>query len=539
MTRNNWKWSDANFSSLPSTENIFGITTTPQTNIYLHARVQDPDGSNKVVIASLAGKIVVVEYLRSFDNLIPSTKEIHFTYLPGDAELISLDVISKFNQGNGIVVGITFIKQKQESHLEDGDNACTQQYLNIYSSCEPGQESQLESIAQGCLTIDLDFVPYQLTHSYIIISEEQKEDVFLLGGSDKKVHLYKEGLQHRFREEDSDEFFPEFQELDSCIYWLDIEYYEADTRRLTAMGHQTGLVRLAIVDAVKTEVLRTLVSEHDSPITSVRIFNPVCNSLPPSFLKSDKIPTSQLNEVPTFNLLVVSALSPATVHRDVLNRQLSDCLVLPGSNSYDIPLCVCVMDVDFDGQNELLVGTYGQELLAYKFIENAEKSKLEKSTISEENGEDASKITSSPDDKRNRHKSNECKHSLNFDEDLIKSNLSRKTKSQENMFLDSQGSDQGTCLVNMYNNATTLREGAQPHWTPHYSLLWQRSFSCPVMGVDRLDIVGDGLDDLIVVTQKGVHIVQPDLLDVAQVCSERLQQIARLVQDTKQEEGDT
>lgn len=28
------------------------------------------------------------------------------------------------------------------------------------------------------------------------------------------------------------------------------------------------------------------------------------------------------------------------------------------------------------------------------------------------------------------------------------------------------------------------------------------------MGVDRLDIVGDGLDDLIVVTQKGVHIVQ-------------------------------
>ena len=33
-------------------------------------------------------------------------------------------------------------------HLEDGDNSCTQQYLNIYSSCEPGQESQLESIAR-------------------------------------------------------------------------------------------------------------------------------------------------------------------------------------------------------------------------------------------------------------------------------------------------------------------------------------------------------------------------------------------------------
>lgn len=527
MTRNNWKWSDANFSSLPSTENIFGITTTPQTNIYLHSKVLDPDGSNKVIIASLAGKIVVAEYLRSFDNLIPSTKEIHFTYIPGDAELISLDVISKFNQGNGIVVGITFIKQKQEIHLEDGDRGCTQQYLNIYSSCEPGEESQLESIAQGCLTIDLDFVPYQLTHSQII-SEGHKQDVFLLGGSDNKVHLYKEGLQHRFREEDSDEFFPEFQDLDSCVQWLDIEYYESDTRRLTAMGHQTGLVKLAIVDAVKTEILQTYVTAHDSPITSVRLFYPVTNFSPPPFVKSDKIPPSNVNKVPIFHLLVVSALSPAVVHRDVLHKQLNDSLILPGSNAYDIPLCVCVMDVDFDGQNELLVGTYGQELLAYKFVDSSENIKQ-----AEENSDEISKSTNLTDDTRNRHKSNECKHSYNFDEDLTRSNLSRKTKSQENVSVECP-SCESTCLVHMYDNACP----SGPHQA-HYSLLWQRSFSCPVMGVDRLDIVGDGLDDLIVVTQKGVHIVQPDMFDVAQVCSERLQMLAQVIQASKPGEEET
>lgn len=99
MTRNNWKWSDANFSSLPSTENIFGITTTPQTNIYLHSKVLDPDGSNKVIIASLAGKIVVAEYLRSFDNLIPSTKEIHFTYIPGMFYAMMVLKTSKFGGG--------------------------------------------------------------------------------------------------------------------------------------------------------------------------------------------------------------------------------------------------------------------------------------------------------------------------------------------------------------------------------------------------------------------------------------------------------
>ncbi|XP_056020542.1 KICSTOR complex protein kaptin-like [Ostrea edulis] len=520
MSKKNWKWSDANFSSLPSHENIFGITTTPQTNIYLHSKVLDPDGANKIIIASLAGKIVVVEYQRNFDNLIPSTKEIHFTYLPGDAELISLDVISKFNQGSGIIVGITFIKQKQG--IEENDSSCTQ-YLNIYSSCEPGEESHLDSIAQGCLTIDLDFVPYQLTHTQII-SEGKKEDVFLLGGSDNRVHLYKEGFQHRFREEDSDEFFPEFQDLDSCVQWLDIVYYETDTRRLTATGHQSGLVRLTNVDADKKVVLYTLVLEHDSPITSVRIFNPVNNFSPPSFLKSDNIPPPYKNEVPVFHLLVVSALSPAVVHRDVLNKQLKDRLILPGSNSYDIPLCVCVMDVDFDGQNELLVGTYGQELLAYKFVDSSEESKThDGQTI---------KTTDSVDDSRNRHKSNECKHSIDFDEDFMKTNLSRKTKSQENISTDSQTCD-STCLVNMYDNAACMHVQQAK-----YNLLWQKSFSCPVIGVDRLDIVGDGLDDLIVVTLKGIHIVQPDLFDVAKVCSERLKLLAQLVQDSKHNEKD-
>lgn len=42
----------------------------------------------------------------------------------------------------------------------------------------------------------------------------------------------------------------------SSVQWLDIEYYESDTRRLTAMGHQAGLVKLAVVDAVKTGLFK-------------------------------------------------------------------------------------------------------------------------------------------------------------------------------------------------------------------------------------------------------------------------------------------
>ena len=44
----------------------------------------------------------------------------------------------------------------------------------------------------------------------------------------------------------------------------------------------------------------------------------------------------------------------------MLNNGLSHQSILAGSASADSVLCSCVADVDFDGQNELLLGTYGQ-----------------------------------------------------------------------------------------------------------------------------------------------------------------------------------
>ena len=46
--------------------------------------------------------------------------------------------------------------------------------------------------------------------------------------------------------------------------------------------------------------------------------------------------------------------------RDVLHRQLTDPVFLPESNRFDAILTGCVIDIDFDGENEILVGTYGQ-----------------------------------------------------------------------------------------------------------------------------------------------------------------------------------
>ena len=50
-------------------------------------------------------------------------------------------------------------------------------------------------------------------------------------------------------------------------------------------------------------------------------------------------------------------LSP---HRSVVEKGFSDPIVLPDSDQYDSVLCTTVADVDFDGKNEILIGTYGQ-----------------------------------------------------------------------------------------------------------------------------------------------------------------------------------
>lgn len=43
---------------------------------------------------------------------------------------------------------------------------------------------------------------------------------------------------------------------------------------------------------------------------------------------------------------------------------------------YDTITCIQIADVDFDGQNELILGTYGQEILIYKETEENKKFEL-------------------------------------------------------------------------------------------------------------------------------------------------------------------
>ncbi|XP_073716628.1 KICSTOR complex protein kaptin isoform X1 [Misgurnus anguillicaudatus] len=388
------------FSRFPSQSNIYGLCQA---------------GDQELLAATLKGKVVCFRYQDLQKKIRPVAKEIQFTYIPVDAEIVSIDAFNKSAPKRGLVVGITFIK-------DSGDKATP--FLNIYCDYEPGSEFNLESIAQSCLNLELQFTPFQLYHTEVHCGDGSSETVFLLSGHDQCIHLYKENASlHQFEEQPVEKLFPELQELPSNVLWMDVLSID-ENRRLTAFGCQNGSVGLSLVNQKGPEILQNWRIQHDSPISTVLLF-----PLPQQHLNTN---TNAGSQKLTFNLLVTSAIEMAVVYRDVEQYGLSKQRCLAESDQCDAVVCALVVDLDFDGENELLLGTYGQELLCYKFYPSM----------------------GAPEDK--------------------------------------------------------------------LQLLWRRSFKSPLLSLIYLDLTGDGLKELAVLTLKGLHILQHSLSSTADLVLHRL-----------------
>ncbi|KAM6983700.1 KICSTOR complex protein kaptin [Tautogolabrus adspersus] len=402
MLRELYPFVEDSFSRFPSQSNIYGLCQA---------------GEQELLAATLKGKVVCFRYQELQQKTRPVAKEVQFTYIPVDAEIVSIDSFNKSPPNRGLVVGITFVK-------DSGDKATP--FLNIYCDYEPGSEFNLESIAQSCLNLELQFTPFQLYHTEVQCDDGGRETVFLLSGHDQRIHLYKENASlHQFEEQPVERLFPELQELPSNVLWLDVLSIP-NGRRLSAFGCQNGCVGLALVDQTGPEVLQSWRFQFDSPISSVLLFPLSCQTEPGQSSRESSV------ELKSYNLLVTSAIEMAVVYRDVQDRGLACPVCLSESDQWDAVLCALVIDLDFDGQKEVLLGTYGQELLCYKF------------------------------------------------------------------------------------------QPAGSRGDGQFQLQWRRSFKSPLLSIIYLDLTGDGLRELAVLTLKGLHILQHSLTITADLVLERL-----------------
>ncbi|VDO12890.1 unnamed protein product [Rodentolepis nana] len=157
--------------------------------------------------------------------------------------------------------------------------------------------------------------------------------------------------------------FPELGNLPSkVVTYMDFFLLEDDETkyRLSAFGTLDGWVGVGLVDMAKPELKAFYSVSHESMITKLKFFR--------QFSQDSTTSPSAIS------LLVCSGLEPAVVYRcpfdDSREGKLSigSQLILPQSADFDHVNCACVTDLDFDGQPEIVIGTFGQRLLFYKWI---------------------------------------------------------------------------------------------------------------------------------------------------------------------------
>uniref|UniRef100_A0ACB8FT07 Uncharacterized protein n=1 Tax=Sphaerodactylus townsendi TaxID=933632 RepID=A0ACB8FT07_9SAUR len=350
------------------------------------------DGPGGLLAATLKGKVIYFRYQDLRQKLRPVARELQFTYIPVDAEIVSIDTFNKSPPKRGLVVGITFIKDSRDK---------ASPFLNIYCDYEPGSEYNLDSIALSCLNLELQFTPFQLYHAEVsgLLLASQRQSFLSRACNDPALHPAQRGALgnfptkiltvtvrahgaapslpilsteneelHQFEEQPVEDLFPELKDLPSNVLWLDVFNIPDSGRRITAFGCQSGYIRLAHVNPASREVLQSWNVLQDGPISKVLVFALAAPCCPDELVETTATHGTAGSCNQSYSILVTSTIELSVVYRNVLQNGLGDQLVLPSSDQYDSVICALVTDVDFDREPEILLGTYGQELLCYKYF---------------------------------------------------------------------------------------------------------------------------------------------------------------------------
>jgi len=289
--------------------------------------------------------------------VVPQTKQLQFTYLPNGSEIVSIDAFNKSTEANDFVIGVTIVKS-----LETGSSV---QYINIYSDWQPGAQyiDDCES-EHSCLSLELDFIPYQLNHVTV-----DNHILLILGGSDNKIHVFSEAESIQSYEELEDDCtLAEFVAPLPCVP-LFTDLFTKGGIRTTGTVCENGYLTVSKVNVERNELLNTWNTSFDAPLTGLAFIRPDQNAMKkPAFL--DKIISSKgvsltSKEEPPLSLVVGYSLKESMVFQNIDANGLSEYQNLESSFDYDCVTCLWVADISFQGRPTIMLGTYGQELLGY------------------------------------------------------------------------------------------------------------------------------------------------------------------------------
>lgn len=371
-----------------------------ESNIYTMTTLEFADKTSQLLVATLDCRIFCVTY----NKFKPQTRDIEFTYIPNDAKIISIGALKRAR--DDFVIGITHslaagvqkssqrtstssYSSYQRDHLgATGDyGKSTTYYFNIYANNSVIRDGkfELDYVAQGCQPIRLRYVPYHLYPTELITYQDanqtKRKPFWLLSGGDKCIHAFCEDRPYQsFNEVPIEDCFPELRNLPSITLWIDLMNLQNDDtlkfERLIALGLEDGSVKLyhSILssESNKFELMKeSTFDDYTTIIPSVRLFK--TSPIEQSRLRKLNLENPKLSQV---NLLAVSSTNTSLVFKNVQHNGLDLRQQLIESQRFDCAVTSSIGDTNFDGYNEILIGTHGRELLSYQYDVSSDCFKL-------------------------------------------------------------------------------------------------------------------------------------------------------------------
>ena len=322
------------FDAQNSLKEVHLSTLQGQSSVYGSCRVPNagPLRPERLLVSTLA---------RDFRIYSAAGKDVEYQdflpfYLPQDCQIISMDLftVGSPTRPTKYITGITWSNTSDSSY-----------FFNVY-------ESTLDYENLTCISsIELaEWVPFYVGNT-LYDTTRLASRCFLISGSDCRIHAFLPeneaggggGAYVELSEPNTVDKFPEFTLMESIGLWIAFTYKDGDFR-VTAIAQENGTLLVFVVDLKKSEIKEKYVHYEEGPLTRVTFFE-----------NSDSV-----------DLFCLASLAPSKVFRNILEHGLVNSTVLPLSDEFDVPTCCALADIDFDGQQEILMGTYGEELLVYK-----------------------------------------------------------------------------------------------------------------------------------------------------------------------------
>jgi len=327
-----------------------------------------------------------------------------------------------------IVFGVTFCQTLHTADKEIIENYSFSIYETPWEMDKPEVSLSKLGLRQS---MPISFIPYKLAHARAFVNGKDRM-LFLLCGGDKKIRaFYKSESSGRVFEVPIDAFSPMLKNINQITLELQVEYF--NDKRYIVAGNSDGLLHIGIAPILFSRRIDIQNEKHYtlnlfSPISSMHLYTTwtveALNQSKYTILRKGNNKDNQLNsdneqnlnnndcnnKKNELNLVVTCGIGVAYVIKSLEtieselksfssstneNNIITNILIkrkikLPESEKYNTLLCCTSMDVDFDGRNEILIGSYSQDLLVYKENINIEDS-------DEEEGEEDNKNESAID----------------------------------------------------------------------------------------------------------------------------------------------